>query len=259
MSELLWDFGVCHCKANHLDIVRHGKIEPKVESVGVIEAWDYMTFTEDTREYLYFLSSRILRSSGTSASEFCHALDRVLTPLDRKALYTKWNTSFRSARKLLESSSDPEQLEAKLDELVALECIAQTTKSRAPAIMEDIDTMLKLEYSETNCKDNRKDITRAETEWYYTKHGRPMEGVARVRCKFCARRSIFHLTCWELPTVDHLQVYRVPGLLHGETVLDGTGLIMSGNKIIGKMAYRTPACQCHRLERVEVGSDEFPL
>ncbi|KFA67844.1 hypothetical protein S40285_09032 [Stachybotrys chlorohalonatus IBT 40285] len=179
MSELLWDFGVCHCKANHLDIVRHGKIEPKVESVGVIEAWDYMTFTEDTREYLYFLSSRILRSSGTSASEFCHALDRVLTPLDRKALYTKWNTSFRSARKLLESSSDPEQLEAKLDELVALECIAQTTKSRAPAIMEDIDTMLKLEYSETNCKDNRKDITRAETEWYYTKHGRPMEGVAR--------------------------------------------------------------------------------
>src|SRR6202000_2838756 len=101
---------------------------------------------------------------------------------------------------------------------------------RALAIMEEIDTILKLERGETNCKDNREEITRQEAEWYHNKHGRPMEGVARVRCKFCAQRFIFRLTCWEIPTMDYSQVYRIPGLLYDETVPDGTGLVMSGEK-----------------------------
>ena len=59
--------------------------------------------------------------------------------------------------------------------------------------------------------------------------------------------------------MDYSQVYRIPGLLYDETVPDGTGLVMSGEKIIGKMTYGTPACQCHRLERVGIRSCERDL
>ncbi|RYP62192.1 hypothetical protein DL770_009624 [Monosporascus sp. CRB-9-2] len=226
MSELLWDLGVCHCKANSLDIVRNGEIQPEAESAGVIEAWDYVTCTDDAREFLYFVSTRILQSSGTCPREFCRALDRVLTPLDRKTLYTKWNRSNGPKRGGLETTYDLAELEIKLDKLLALKYAAQAPDPAALAIMENIDTILKLERSEINYNDNRKEITRAEVEWYHTKHGRLIEEVARIRCKFYTRRSIFRLTCWEIPTINHSQVYRIPGLLYDETVPNGTGLVM---------------------------------
>ncbi|KAH7129064.1 hypothetical protein EDB81DRAFT_950803 [Dactylonectria macrodidyma] len=254
MSELLWDLGVCHSKANSLDIVKNGKLQPEVEPVGVIEAWDYMEFSEDAREFLYFITSRILKSSGTNPSEYCHALDRILTPLDRKALYTNWNKPSRSTRRGFDATCDLTRLEAKLDEFLIQEYTVEKSNPKVPTIMEEIDAILKLDRNEVNCKDNRKDITQAEAEWYNTKHGRPMEGVARIRCKFCGRRSIFRLTCWDVPTIDYSQVYRIPGLLYDETVTDGTGLVMSGDRIIGKMTYGTPACPCHRLERVAIGT-----
>ena len=255
MSELFWDLGVCHQKAESMEIVRNGRVQPKLESVGVIETWDYIEFTDDMREFLWFVAERILRSSGTCPREFCCALDRILTPLDRKALYTNWGNSKRERNGDFGTTCDMERLEtilAELEGLLALDYPSQPPNPRALAIVEEIDSVLRLEQREKNSKDNRKAITMGEIEWHQTKHGRTMDGVARVRCRFCARRFAFRLTCWKQPTLDFAQVYRIPGLLYDETVPNGVGLVLCGGTIIGKMQYGTPACGCRRSQLVEI-------
>ena len=87
-------------------------------------------------------------------------------------------------------------------------------------------------------------------EWY----GENTESLARIRCKFCARRSFFRLAVWEKLEFEIAQVYRVPGLLYDETVPEGTGIVVCKKRILREMAYGTPACECHKVELVEVCS-----
>jgi hypothetical protein len=44
MSEKFWDLGVCHKRAKSQRIIRSGKIMPELESVGVIEWFEYCNF-----------------------------------------------------------------------------------------------------------------------------------------------------------------------------------------------------------------------
>jgi len=93
-----------------------------------------------------------------------------------------------------------------------------------------------------------------EMNWYHQKHGREMDGIARIRCKFkCAGRFVYRLTCWKAPRPEATHVYRIPGLLFDDTVPEGVGIVVCGKRIIGKMAYGTPACSCRHIESPTFG------
>ncbi len=220
----------------------------------MIEAWDYIKAASDSQSFLWFVTSRILRSSGVCPREFCRALDRVLTSSDRKALYTNWDSKGVSCGDL-GTACDMERLETLLAELegfLALNCTMQSPDPRALAIIELIDHLLRLDQSEMNSKDDRKTITMAEVEWWQTKHGGRWTGWLASGADIALGATSFGLTCWKKPTLDFAQVYRIPGLLYDETVPDGVGLVLCGGTIIGKMQYGTPACGCRRSQLVEI-------
>lgn len=116
-----------------------------------------------------------------------------------------------------------------------------------------MSTALKLSNKGKYARESRLEAAAGEAEWFLREYGRAMEEIGRVSCKICGRRSIFRLTMWEEPTLDLAQVYRIPGLLYDDTIPEGVGIVVEGKRIIGKMMYGTPACDCSRLELVELG------
>lgn len=97
-------------------------------------------------------------------------------------------------------------------------------------------------------------ITHAKAQRYLGWYDRHMEGLARVRFKLCAQRSLFCLAMWEDREPGMAQVYRIPGLLFDGTIPEGVGLIVCRGVVLDKMLYGTPACPCRRCERVHLGS-----
>ena len=256
VSGKFWDLGVCHKRAKSQQIIRNGKIVPELESVGVIEMFEYYDFDGAPTEVFDHVASNITRASGICPKAFCSAVDRVFTRLERKGLYTEWENEISN------NSMDPEQeydlakLGRLLNEYVILQNRADSQQSsqQRSGLLEQMITFLNLERRGEHNADCRFSVTSAEAEWYHEEYGKYMEGIGRVSCKFCGQRSIFRLTSWETPTPEISQVYRIPGLLYDETIPEGVGLVVSGQRIIGKMSYGTPACECHKLELVELGS-----
>jgi hypothetical protein len=256
MSELYWDLGVCHQKADatSLDIVRDGKICPLLQSVGVIESWDFLPITDRPAELIRFITARILQASGDDAAEFRRSIDKILTSLDRKAMY---NSDIPKSEVNADNpdSSNPGvdyQLRPLLKALIANDAGGSGNEGPATGIAEKIYRLLRLDRPEKKSKDNRVDLTMSEAEWYVTKHDKQMEGIARIRCTHCKRRSVFRLTCWQPPTLEISRVFRIPGLLYDETVPNGVGLVLSGDSIIGKMISGTPSCSCLGMERISI-------
>ncbi|CAM1504591.1 Fc.00g021820.m01.CDS01 [Cosmosporella sp. VM-42] len=233
MSEWLWDLGVCHKKANSLEIIKDGAIQPNLESVGMLEC-------------------------ETNPMVFCHAVDRILTRVEAKALYTEWEADETRRTAQSPPAYDYSSLGKLLDQVCAFH---YDMNSDLPAVhmwelSKRIVEILRLDKPGRKTADSRMALTQAEAKWYVDRYGRDMEGLGRVRCKFCAQRSLFRLTLWEKPEVESTQVYRIPGLLFDETIPDGVGLVVRDGAVIGKMTSGTPACDCRRSERVNLGSVE---
>jgi hypothetical protein len=126
----------------------------------------------------------------------------------------------------------------------------QTDNRRLLDISQQLIDLTGLAKPKSHVSVSRIEMAAKEADWY----GKRMEGLARIRCKFCARRSLFRLRAWEEPKPEIAQVYRIPGLLYDKTVPEGVGLVICKKRILGKMTSGTPACECHRSELVEVGS-----
>jgi hypothetical protein len=101
---------------------------------------------------------------------------------------------------------------------------------------------------------SRIKVASEEAQWYKRK----MEGLAVAKCKGCSQEFLFRVTMWDPPTptpaMAAAEMYRIPGLLYDDTVTEGTGLVLCNGRILGKMAYATPACECRITEFVEIKS-----
>src|SRR2546423_12000951 len=82
-----------HQKAKSQTIIRAGLIQPELESVGIIEQFEYYNFAGNPKSVFHHVASRILRLSGTCPKAFCGAVDRIFARSERKALYTHWEES----------------------------------------------------------------------------------------------------------------------------------------------------------------------
>jgi hypothetical protein len=259
MSPLFWDWGVCYRRAKLTNIMLDGRIQPKLESVGVIEDWDILFVTEDYEDTLDTVISRIVQASGTSPEAFCSAIDRIYPKEEWKGIrmageqlkpLAEWDHPQRS-------DYDPGPIRSLLENWLALDWNSHVMdvprREALRKIAAELTSLLTLECSQQQTDDTRIGDMWREMNWYWEMHGSELEGIARVRCKFCAGRFVYRLVCWEDPRPEAAQVYRIPGLLFDQTVPEGVCLVVSGTRIIGKMAYGAPACDCHRMESVCLG------
>ncbi|KAF5578964.1 uncharacterized protein FSUBG_13683 [Fusarium subglutinans] len=86
----LWDMGRCHRKAASQPIIRDGKIQPKLQTVGVIEAFEYYDFEGDAESVVDYIASKIVRASGQNTQALCDAMDRIFPRSEEKALNMEW-------------------------------------------------------------------------------------------------------------------------------------------------------------------------
>jgi len=77
------------------------------------------------------------------------------------------------------------------------------------------------------------------------------EPVCKVRCMGCRTVTLFRLDLRDTGGAGQT-VYRIPGLSYSESVEDGVGLVISGDRITGRMLYGPPACNCDQLDVVEI-------
>lgn len=251
MSEDLWDLGMCHQKVKSQTIIRGGLIQPELESVGIVEEFEYYDFAGDPKSVFHYVASKIIRSSGACPRAFCDAIDRIFARSERKALYTHWEESTDAVLpEENDTTYDFDRLGKLLLQYLVLMYQDQTNNCELLDISKKKIDLTGLTKPEKHTSVSRIRRAFGEAEWY----GERMDGLARIRCKFCARRSLFRLTVWEAPKPEIAQLYRIPGLLYDETVPEGVGLVFCKKRILGKMTYGTPACECHSLELVEVGS-----
>ncbi|KAF2105924.1 hypothetical protein BDV96DRAFT_655198 [Lophiotrema nucula] len=75
--------------------------------------------------------------------------------------------------------------------------------------------------------------------------------VAAVRCHGCHLEFPFHVEISGRPS-STAEVYRFPGLQYYNTLSDGVGIIVSDGRIVGRMIYGTPACDCDQMMEVEL-------
>lgn len=65
-----------------------------------------------------------------------------------------------------------------------------------------------------------------------------------VTCSSCHKQSLFRVNTWQRPTTE-ARLYLIPGLAYQYTVPNGTGIIVEGDRIIGRARFCTSACDCN--------------
>ncbi|KAF7555485.1 hypothetical protein G7Z17_g2171 [Cylindrodendrum hubeiense] len=252
----LWDMGRCHKKATYQPIIREGKIQPQLETVGIIEWFEYYDFGGDAESVMDYVASKVVRARGRDPQALCQTVDRVFPMEARKAVNMEWKGAKQENASDFVQRYDLEKLQGLLEEygpLLDIQAGEVVTRQRLE-IGKKLIKALKLSNRGKYSTESRLELAAGEADWYLREYGKAMEGIGRVSCKICGWRSIFRLTMWEEPTPDIAQVYRISGLLYDDSVPDGVGIVMEGKRIIGKMMYGTPACECSQLELVEMGS-----
>lgn len=255
MSEDLWDLGMMHRRPLSQTIIRDGKVMPELESVGVIEEHEYFSFAGNQTEVFHKVASKILQSSGICPKKFGDAIDRIFVRIEKKGRYSE----DKSRQDLPATSESPSSVDSydflQLGVLLNdySRCIYGRERDKSLKIATLIFDLMRLDRLEDEAGLSRLSLAAKEAAWY----GANMEGLARISCKTCSQRSLFRLVAWETPK-SFAQLYRIPGLLYEETIPEGVGLVIDGKRIIGKMQYGTPACNCHKSELVEIGSARIP-
>ncbi|KAF5710030.1 hypothetical protein FGLOB1_5692 [Fusarium globosum] len=223
----LWGMGRCHRKATSQSVIRDGKIQPKLQTVGVIETFEYYNFGGDAESVVDYILSKVVRASGQDPQALCEAMDRIFPRSEEKAYNMEWKDGhLEKYGPLLEVNPGQEVTQQRLE------------------IAKKLIRVLKLSKEGKLARESRLELAAGEADWFLREYGTPMEGISQIRCKICGRRSVFRLVMWGEPTPDVAQVYRIPGLLYDENVPDGIGIVVERDRIIGKMIYGTPACGC---------------
>ncbi|KAK0613553.1 hypothetical protein B0T14DRAFT_526476 [Immersiella caudata] len=255
VSWKLWDLGRCHRKATHEQILRDGKVQPQLETVGIVEWFEHYDFEGAAESVIDYLASRILRAQGRDPKALCRAIDRIFPQDGRKGVNMEWRDPVSDDGTDSAQSYDLPKLQGYLEEYGELLDAqgGQEVAARRLGTARKMYTALKLGRRGKYAKETRLEMAAGEAGWFLREYGTAMEGISQISCKICGQRSVFRLNVWEEPTPNVAQVYRIPGLLYDDSVPEGVGILVEGKRIVGKMMYGTPACKCRRLEMVGLG------
>jgi hypothetical protein len=77
--------------------------------------------------------------------------------------------------------------------------------------------------------------------------------VGPVRCHTCNMTAVPQLYFYYRKAFDpHTKVYRIPGLGYNTSYYNGVELIISNNRVLGRIALEIPACECKVIGTVEI-------
>ncbi|KAI0910731.1 hypothetical protein F4823DRAFT_344956 [Ustulina deusta] len=249
ISHNVWDYGTCRQRAKPHVIIRGGKIEPNLDSIGVVQSFEHYDFFGSAESVFHRVARRIIDVSGPCPKTFYSAISRIFPSAARKGVF-----STPSAIYVDDDEPQPADLNAirKLVERFSYLAFQGENRSETLQVSNKLLSVLGLGLPEKQSSLSRIKAASEEAQWYKKK----LEGLAAVKCKGCSRDFIFRVTVWDPPTLATAaaEMYRVPGLLYDDTIAEGVGLVVCEGKIVGKMAYATPACECRISELVEIKS-----
>jgi hypothetical protein len=240
ITQKLWDLGVCRRLPKHATIVCDGQLRPKVESVGTIEAFEFLESSQSPEMVFYKVCVLVGTSTRCDGKTFCDTIDRVFPFASSKGIY--W-------------AAEPiEREEVEFDRVEPLvERIRHSGKTDGLELCKKLFSILGLGLPEKESHVSRIQAAIDEAAFY----GKDREGLARVRCRGCDETFVYRVMAWEDIVTAHakgrsLELYRIPGLLYDDTVPGGVGILVMSGRIVGRASYATPACDCRVSEVVEL-------
>ncbi|KAF5236108.1 hypothetical protein FAUST_6718 [Fusarium austroamericanum] len=103
-------------------------------------------------------------------------------------------------------------------------------------------------------------ILAANNAFFGTIHCSPYDYVVGITCSGCLRTFAHKVGSFVLPTeLQYAKAYRFPGLKYRVSLENGVGILVKNGKIVGRMIWATPACQCKITKTVTLGLPEFYL
>ncbi|KAI1356713.1 hypothetical protein F5Y01DRAFT_265578 [Xylaria sp. FL0043] len=252
ISHNVWDYGMCRQLAKSPIIIREGKIEPKLESIGIMQSFEHYDFFGSVESVFHRIARKIIEVSGSCPKAFYSAISRVFPS-------AAWKGVFSTSSAIHVDSDEPQAADLevirKLVERLNYLAFKGENRSETLQVTNKLLSVLGLGLPEKQSSLSRIKAASEEAQWYKKK----LEGLATVKCKGCSQDFLFRATVWDPPTTTAAaEMYRIPGLLYDDTVPEGVGLVICEGRIVGKMAYATPACECRISELVEIKSHENP-
>ncbi|KAF2968934.1 hypothetical protein GQX73_g4620 [Xylaria multiplex] len=249
ISHKVWDYGTCHQQAKSLVIIRDGKIKPKLESIGEVQSFEYDDFFGSAESIFHRVARKIIEVSGPCPKTFYDTISRVFPSASEKGVFTAPSAIYID--EIESQPADPDTFRKHVERLSVL-AFKGEHRSETLQVSNKLLSVLGLGLPEKESSLSRIKAATQEAQWYKKK----LEGLAVVRCKGCRRDFLLRATVWDHSALEAApaEMYRIPGLLYDDTIAEGVGLVISAGRIVGKMAYATPACECRIKELVEIES-----
>jgi hypothetical protein len=211
-------------------IIRDNKVRPCMEHVGSIEDIREIVRCGNERSEEFLTVVEYIREwHGCSARSFVSAIGRI---------YHFGSSSNASDRSLFGSfvSENPDFERRLLTLLQNLQSLSDQELEDRLRCISHLAELLGLAFDKKALRDWNAGNT-----------------VCLVRCHHCGMSSTFRLYLYRgKPIEKQLQVYRIPGLQYGGSYQNGVGLVISDKRIVGRMMYGVPACDCKLMQIVEI-------
>lgn len=260
LDDVDWNLGDEKHSSELQIIISDDTVETELDFVGTIDEVQWLN-VEDSGELagvdwtIRFLAN-IARSDGTtlSAERLVEGLNRVF-PFDfnhAKAANVLHGVVF-SFQGLQEQDEGFEaSINTQLVEYLGAPEGEDGTNQREVAVQE-IARILELEMSIMQIA---SPVTRLTRSRHIARRRRDRgvesgEPICMVQCPGCSTRSLFRLDLRPTATLG-AKIYRVPSLTYSDGVQGGIGIVLQNGRIVGRMLYGAPICNCRLPEVVQI-------
>jgi len=227
---------------------------PELESIGVMQSFEHYDFFGSAESVFYRVARKIIDVSGTCPASFYSAVTRIFPSAVAKGVFSPAASAINTAE-IEPQTADMDSIQKHIERLSYFSFKSEH-RSESIHVAKKLLSLLGLGLPEKQSSLSRIKAASEEAQWYKTK----LEGLAAVKCKGCSRNFLVRATVWDPPSpapataMAVAEMYRIPGLLYDDTIAEGVGLIICDGRILGKMAYAPPACECRISELVEIQS-----
>jgi hypothetical protein len=238
MDESTWTLGQrVGSQELTMVMIRDGKIRPELISVGIVEEAYVLDFAHEKIESFRTILSLLLRIHGHEYAEFISAMIRIYgVPEHLQPL--------RLPTTLAQAVEQTPNFESKLRAFLDTFATATAEKQNDVCLyICDLMGLLEPMKSQSANVLHMSEGSDISSHLHNT--------VVILRCRGCRQRFLFKLVLYTKNTVG-AEVYRLPGIHFTTTAADGVGIVLLQNKIIGRMSFGVPPCECNIRELVEI-------
>ena len=233
-----------------------GRIKLEMQYVGeVIHSWyvDFWRRDGDYDDFINFniVAEEILSTTGPSAKDFVSAILRVYcVPL--------YMVDPEIPNSLAEYEALEKDFVPRLEKLLAeYGGVIGASYDNVEEITRISRLMIKLLRLDRPYRSNRHTkygpFTRLTYAGSFSASEYYRDSIDLVECPSCEKAFVYRVYHYNGGNeMLNASVYRIQGLGYEGTLPNGVGLVVKNGRIVGKMVYGTPACECQVMRVVEV-------